>query len=391
MISFSCRCGHGFSVSDDQAGASLRCVDCGQLVEVPPLSDLQRPDLRGDTVPLPAVPAVGAQGTPDSVNPTTARSPSTLNLVLAFLHRNPALYSVMGLLLLCVTMICLSREFLAEQNLINIVRQVSINAILSVGMTVVILSGGIDLSVGAVLALSTTTVAGAMLAGVPIPVAIAMALGVGLLCGSINGLLVAYVRLPAIIVTLAMMEIPRGAALLYTKGYPLSNLPEAFAFWGRGQVLGVPTPILIMLAVFAVAYLVLNHYPVGRYIYGLGGNEEAVRLSGVRVERYKLLAYATSGLTAALGGVVLSSRLMSGVPVAGEGFELDAIATVVLGGASITGGRGHIFGTLVGALMLGVLNNGLNMMDVSPYAQRVLKGVIIVLAVYAGSSKRSER
>jgi ribose transport system permease protein len=308
----------------------------------------------------------------------------------ACLRRNPALYSVLGLALLCAVMACVSREFLAAQNLTNIARQVSINAILAVGMTVVILSGGIDLSVGAVLALSMTTVAAAMLAALPMPVAIVLALAVGLLCGSINGLLVAYVRLPAIIVTLAMMEIPRGAALLYTKGYPLSGLPGAFAFWGRGRILGVPTPILIMLAVFAVAYVVLNHYPVGRYLYGLGGNEEAVRLSGVRVERYKLLAYAVSGFTAALGGVVLSSRLMSGEPNAGQGFELDAIAAVVLGGATITGGRGHILGTLVGALMLGVLNNGLNLMEVSPHTQRVLKGVIIILAIYAGSAKSTD-
>ena len=308
----------------------------------------------------------------------------------ACLHRNPALYSVLGLALLCVAMACVSREFLAAQNLSNIARQVSINAMLAVGMSVVIFSGGIDLSVGAVLALSMTTVAGAMRSGLPVPLAIALALAVGLLCGSINGLLVAYVRLPAIIVTLAMMEIPRGAALLYTKGYPLSGLPEPFAFWGRGQALGVPTPILIMLALFATAYVVLNHYPVGRYLYGLGGNEEAVRLSGVRVERYKLLAYAASGFTAALGGVVLSSRLMSGQPNAGQGFELDAIAAVVLGGASITGGRGHILGTLVGALMLGVLDNGLNLMGVSPYMQRVLKGGIIILAIYAGSSKRAD-
>jgi ribose transport system permease protein len=309
---------------------------------------------------------------------------------VARLHRNPALYSVLGLALLCVVMACVSREFLSTQNLSNIARQVSINAILAVGMSVVIFSGGIDLSVGAVLALSMTTVAGAMLSGLPVPLAIGLALAVGLACGSINGLLVAYVRLPAIIVTLAMMEIPRGVALLYTKGYPLSGLPESFAFWGRGQALGVPTPILIMLALFAAAYVVLNHYPVGRYLYGLGGNEEAVRLSGVRVERYKLLAYAASGVTAALGGVVLSSRLMSGQPNAGQGFELDAIAAVVLGGASITGGRGHILGTLVGALMLGVLDNGLNLMGVSPYMQRVLKGVIIILAIYAGSSKRAD-
>jgi len=305
--------------------------------------------------------------------------------VASVFHHHPALYSLVGLVLLCVAMVFLSDEFLTTANLSNILRQVSINAIIAAGMTTVILAGGIDLSVGAVMALSMTAAAGAMLAGVPIPLAIFVALAIGLLCGAVNGMLVAYLGLPAIIVTLAMMEIPRGAALLYTKGYPLSGLPPGFSFWGRGQVLGVQTPIIAMLMVYGVGYVMLNHYPVGRYIYGIGGNEEAVRLSGVRVRRYKFLTYVISGLTAAISGVVLASRLMSGQPNAGEGFELDAIAATVLGGTSITGGRGHILGTLVGALMLGVLNNGLNLMEVSPYTQRVLKGVIIILAIYAGT------
>jgi ribose transport system permease protein len=329
---------------------------------------------------------------PVATSPDTAiPSVQTLRRFNGFLRQNPAAYSSIGLALLFVAMVCLSGDFLTAANLSNVLRQVSINAIIAAGMTVVILSGGIDLSVGAVMALSMTTAAGAMLAGVPVPLAILLALAAGALCGAVNGLLVAYVGLPAIIVTLAMMEIPRGAALLYTKGYPLSGLPAAFSFWGKGQILGVQTPIVVMLVVFGLAYVMLDHYPVGRYLYGIGGNEEAVRLSGVRVRRYRLLAYTLSGFTAAVSGVVLASRLMSGQPGAGEGFELDAIAAVVLGGTSITGGRGHILGTLVGALMLGVLNNGLNLMDVSPYAQRVLKGVIIVLAIYAGTNKRPDR
>jgi ribose transport system permease protein len=304
------------------------------------------------------------------------------------IDRYPLIYPLIGLVLLCVGMICVSREFLTPDNLSNVLRQVSINAILAAGMTIVILTGGIDLSVGAVMALAMTAAAGAMLAGLPPPVAVGLALLIGLLCGAINGVLIAYARLPAIIVTLAMMEIPRGAALLYSGGYPLSKLPESFAFWGRGQVLGIQMPVLIMGVVFAAAYLMLNRAPIGRCLYGLGGNAEAARLSGVPVQRVKLLAYTLSGLTAAISGVVLSSRLMSGQPNAGEGFELDAIAAVVLGGTSIAGGRGHIVGTLIGALMLGVLNNGLNLMEVSPYTQRVLKGVIIVLAIYAGTRKR---
>jgi ribose transport system permease protein len=315
---------------------------------------------------------------------------SKLQQVGDFFARTPVMYAVVGLVLLSTLMMFMSDKFLTFSNWSNILRQVSINGMIAVGMTIVILTGGIDLSVGAVMALSMTCVAGAMLSGVPIALAILMALIVGVLCGAVNGALVSYFRLPAIIVTLAMMEIPRGIALLYTGGYPLAKLPPAFAFWGQGQVLGLDTPIVIMLVVFLAAYLLLNQYPSGRYLYGIGGNEEAVRLSGIHVRQYKLLAYTLSGLTAALSGIVLSSRLMSGQPNAGIGFELDAIAAVVLGGTAITVGRGHIFGTLIGAVTLGVLNNGLNLMEVSPYTQRVIKGVIILLAIYASTVKRKD-
>jgi ribose transport system permease protein len=327
-----------------------------------------------------------------ATKPDTGKSVKTskLHQFTEFLARNPVMYSVIGLVVLSVIMMFVSDKFLTTANLSNVLRQVSINAIISVGMTIVILTGGIDLSVGAILALSMTTAAGAMLAGIPPVLAIAMALIVGILSGAINGVLVAYVGLPAIIVTLAMMEIPRGIALLYTGGYPMSGLPQSFAFWGRGNILGIETPIVIMLLVFLAAYLLLNKYPAGRYLYGIGGNEEAVRLSGIRMRHYKLLAYTLSGFTAALSGIVLCSRLMSGQPNAGVGFELDAIAAVVLGGTSIAGGRGHILGTLIGAVTLGVLNNGLNLMEVSPYTQRVVKGIIILLAIYASTVKRRD-
>lgn len=301
---------------------------------------------------------------------------------------NPSLLAFVGLILLCIAMTFVSDRFATWDNLQNVTRQVSINAIIAAGMTVVILTGGIDLSVGAVMALSMTFTASALLAELPIALAIAMGLATGAACGAINGLFVAYARLPAIIVTLAMMEIPRGLALLKTGGYPQSGLPSEFSWIGQGNLFGVQTPIVAMLAVFAVLYVMLTWFPVGRYIYGIGGNEEAVRLSGVRVERTKLLAYTLSGMTAAIAGVVLASRLMSGQPNAGIGFELDAIAAVVLGGTAIMGGRGSIVGTLIGALTLGVLNNGLNLMSVSPYTQKVLKGAIILLAIYAGSIKR---
>lgn len=282
----------------------------------------------------------------------------------------------------------ISDRFATLDNLSNVARQVSTNAIIAAGMTIVILIGGIDLSVGSVMALSMTMSSGAMLAGVPVSISVLIGLITGALFGSINGVLIAYLRLPAIIVTLATMEIPRGLALLHTGGYPQSGLPKEFASIGQGDLLGLQMPILIMLTVFSVLYILLNYFPTGRYFYGLGGNEEAVRLSGIRVERYKVLAYTISGFTAAMSGMVLSSRLMSGQPNAGIGFELDAIAAVVLGGTAIAGGRGSIVGTLIGAMTLGVLNNGLNLMSVSPYTQKVLKGVIILLAIYAGSMKR---
>jgi ribose transport system permease protein len=302
---------------------------------------------------------------------------------------NPTALAFIGFVALCVAMAFVSDRFCTWDNLSNVARQVSINAIIATGMTIVILTGGIDLSVGAVMTLSMTFSAGALLAGLPMPIAVLIGLGTGAAFGALNGTLIGYARLPAIIVTLATMEIPRGIALLYTGGYPQSGLPQSFAIFGRGEVLGLQIPILIMLVVFAGAFVLLKYFPAGRYFYGLGGNEEAVRLSGVRVERYKLLAYTLSGITAAISGLVLSSRLMSGQPNAGIGFELDAIAAVVLGGTAITGGRGSIVGTLIGAMTLGVLNNGLNLMSVSPYTQKVLKGVIILLAIYAGSFRRN--
>nr|WP_040261054.1 ribose ABC transporter permease [Pseudomonas massiliensis] len=302
--------------------------------------------------------------------------------------RSPAFYPFVGLLLVTTFMIFASDNFLTAANLENIVRQVSINAIIAVGMTCVILTAGIDLSVGPVMALSGTLSAGLLVAGVPAPLAIGAGLAVGAAFGLGNGILVAYLQMPPIIVTLATMGIARGLGLLYTDGYPISGLPEWFAFFGRGKVLGVQVPILIMLATYLLAWVMLQHTRIGRYLYAIGGNEEAVRLSGIRAARFKLLVYAISGFTAALAGLVLSSRLMSGQPNAGASFELDAIAAVVLGGASIAGGRGVILGTLVGAMLLGVLNNGLNMLGVSPYVQSVIKGAIILLAIFISRQRR---
>ncbi|QDH66333.1 ABC transporter permease [Pseudomonas azotoformans] len=305
-----------------------------------------------------------------------------LRLNLARLVRSPAFYPFVGLVVVTLVMILASDTFLTASNLSNIARQVSINAIIAVGMTCVILTGGIDLSVGPVMALSGTLTAGLMVAGLPPGLAIGVGMLIGVAFGIGNGLFVAYLHMPPIIVTLATMGIARGLGLMYTDGYPISGLPDWFAFFGRESVFGIQVPILIMLITYLAAYVLLQHTRIGRYIYAIGGNEEAVRLSGVRAARFKLLVYGISGLTAAIAGLVLTSRLMSGQPNAGVSFELDAIAAVVLGGASIAGGRGVIVGTLLGAMLLGVLNNGLNMLGVSPYVQSVIKGGIILLAIF---------
>lgn len=308
------------------------------------------------------------------------------------MFKTPEMLTLIGFFVLCIIFSVVSEEFLSLTNISNIIRQVSINGILAVGMTFVILTGGIDLSVGSVMALTGTIMAGMMInVGLPPLAAVLVGIILGAVIGYINGAFTAYARIPAIIVTLAMMEIARGAALLYTGGYPLSGLPASYSFIGQGYLFGViPMPAVIMIIVFVVAYIILNHLPLGRYIYAIGGNEEAVRLSGIKVKRIKASVYLISGITAGIAGAIMSSRLSSGQPMAGEGYELDAIAAVVLGGTSIAGGRGHIFGTLLGALLLGVLSNGLNLLGVSPYVQRVLKGAIIIGAIYYSSIRQKD-
>jgi len=307
---------------------------------------------------------------------------------LAAIRRSTVFYPLVGLVVVCVVMTFASDTFLSAGNITNILRQVSINAIIAVGMTLVILTGGIDLSVGAVMALSGTLAAGLMAGGINGGIGILVCLGVGLGFGLANGAFVAYAKMPPIIVTLATMGIARGLALIYTGGYPISGLPTWMRFFGAGSVLGVQTPIVVMIVVYVVGWVLLERTPFGRYVYAIGGNETATRLSGVRVSPTKLIVYGLSGLASAIAAVVLTSRLMSGQPGAGEGFELDAIAAVVLGGTSIAGGRGSLIGTLLGALLLGVLNNGLNMVGVNPYVQTVVKGGIILLAIYIGRERR---
>ncbi|AIV48688.1 branched-chain amino acid transport system / permease component family protein [Burkholderia pseudomallei] len=328
--------------------------------------------------------APSASCAPAAASPARATGPAR-----AALRRSTTFYPLVGLVAVCVAMVFASDSFLSAANLENVLRQVSINAIIGVGMTCVILTGGIDLSVGSVMALSGTLAAGLLVAGANGAAALAAGIGVGVALGAANGLFVAFAGMPPIIVTLATMGIARGLALIYTGGYPIDGLPDWVRFFGSGKVLGVQMPVLTMLAVYALAWLMLERMPFGRYVYAIGGNEHATRLSGVRVSRVKLAVYTFAGLTSALAALVLTGRLMSGQPNAGGGFELDAIAAVVMGGTSIAGGRGSIVGTLVGALLLGVLNNGLNMIGVNPYVQNVIKGAIILLAIYIGRERRT--
>ncbi len=300
---------------------------------------------------------------------------------------SPMFFPLLGFIAVFIIMSLVNDRFLDVSNIENVARQGSVIGIIAVGMSFAIFTGGIDLSVGPVMALSGTIMAGLMAAGWPAPVAIVAGLCVGSVFGAFNGFCVAFGRMPPIIVTLATMGAAHGLALLYTGGYPISGLPSWFAWFGRGSLAGIQVPILIMLLVYAAGYVVLHHTPFGRYVYAVGGNEEATRLTGIRVPRTKMLVYSISGLTAAIAGLVITARLMSGQPSIGEGFELDAIAAVVLGGAAISGGRGVVLGTLVGAMLLAMLNNGLNLMGVSSYLQDVIKGGIILLAVYIGRGR----
>jgi ribose/xylose/arabinose/galactoside ABC-type transport system permease subunit len=288
---------------------------------------------------------------------------------------------VLAFALLVVALSILSSSFLTVSNILNVARQVSINAIIAAGMTFVILTGGIDLSVGSVLAFSGAIIAGLLSTGRPVVLAILAGLTVGGLLGLVNGLIISRGKVQPFIATLAMLTIARGATLVYTDGRPITGLPDAFVWLGAGEVGQVPVPVIIMALVFALCYIVLTRTVLGRYVYAIGGNEEAARLSGVNVTFYKTLVYVISGVLSTTSAIILTARLNSAQPTAGSGFELDAIAAVVLGGTTLAGGEGGIGGTLLGAFIIGVLNNGLNLLNVSSFYQQVVKGVVILLAV----------
>jgi ribose transport system permease protein len=296
-----------------------------------------------------------------------------------------------GLVGLCLLLWILTPHFLTVSNLLNVLEQTSINAVIAVGMTFVILSGGIDLSVGSVLALSGVVLATLLHEGWPVLPAIAAGLAIGFGFGALNGIAIACGRLPPFIATLGMMSIARGCALLFTEGRPVSGFEQSFRSLATARILGIPAPVVITAAVYLVARFVLSSTRFGRYVYAMGGNEEATRLSGVNVRLHKTLVYGVSGLTSAIAAVLLTARLNSAQPIAGIMYELDAIAATVIGGTSLAGGEGGVGGTLIGALIMGVLRNGLNLLGVSSFLQQVVIGLVIVFAVLLDTVLKSRK
>ena len=296
---------------------------------------------------------------------------------------------LLGFIILVAIVSILNPSFLEPLNLLNLLRQVAINALIAFGMTFVILTGGIDLSVGSILALSSALIAGMIVSGIDPILAILIGCILGAVMGAINGLLITKGKMAPFIATLATMTIFRGLTLVYTDGNPITGLGENYAFqlFGRGYFLGIPVPAITMIIAFAVLWVILHKTSFGRKTYAIGGNEKAALISGIKVPRVKVMIYALAGLLSALAGAILTSRLNSAQPTAGTSYELDAIAAVVLGGTSLSGGRGLIVGTLIGALIIGTLNNGLNLLGVSSFFQMVVKGVVILVAVLIDRKK----
>jgi ribose transport system permease protein len=258
-------------------------------------------------------------------------------------------------------------------------------------MTFVIVSAGIDLSVGSLVAVAGVVLAGALHANMPLAVAIAASLATGFVFGLLNGLAITLGNLPPFIATLGMMSIARGCALLFTDGRPISGFDAAFRSIATGRVLGIPAPVIVTAGVFVVAQFVLAETRFGRYVYAIGGNEEATRLSGVNVRLHKTMVYGVSGLASAVAAVLLTARLNSAQPIAGIMYELDAIAATVIGGTSLMGGEGGLGGTIIGALIMGVLRNGLNLLGVSSFVQQIVIGLVIVIAVLVDTALKARK
>lgn len=290
---------------------------------------------------------------------------------------------LLALIVLAVLVTFMNPGFIARANLFNLLRQVSTNALIAFGMTFVIITGGIDLSVGSTLALTSALMAGLIASGTDPLLAMLLSLVLGLVLGAVNGLLITKGKMAPFIATLATMTIYRGLTLVYTDGNPITGIGESFIFKyvGRGYLFGIPFPILLMLISFVALYIILHKTTFGRKTFAIGGNEKASFIAGIKNDRIKIGVYAISGLMASLAGIIITSRLNSAQPTAGQAYEMDAIASVVLGGTSLSGGRGRIMGTLIGALIIGTLNNGMNLLGVSSFYQQVVKGIVIIIAV----------
>jgi len=286
---------------------------------------------------------------------------------------------IIALMVLVITMSLMTDRFLKISNLFNILTQVSINGVLAAGMTFVIISGGIDLSVGSVLAIVGVVFA---LAKSNLVLALIASVALGMIIGFANGLIITKFDIQPFIVTLASMTILRGITYIVTNGSPISGLPKSFQFIGGGMIAElIPVPVMILIVIYFVCHIVLNKTKLGRYIYAIGDNEEATKNSGIDVKTYKTTAYIISGVTAAISAIILTSRLNSAQPNAGLSYELDAVAAVAIGGTSLAGGSGQISGTFLGVLILGVISNGLNLLNISAFYQQVIKGLIILAAV----------
>ncbi|QZY56040.1 ABC transporter permease [Crassaminicella profunda] len=299
-----------------------------------------------------------------------------------------------------ILMSILSPAFLRVGNLLNVIRQISVIGLIACGVTMIIITTGIDLSSGSVLALAAVVAASFAQKSdwasrmypnidVPVIVPILLGLGVGALCGLICGVIIAKTKIPPFISTLGMMIVARGAALIYSNGRPISSLKDSYNFIGQGKILGVPLPIIILAVVAIITHVLLTNTKFGKYVYAIGGNENAAVVSGINVDKYKVMIYTYAGMLSGMSGIVLSSRISSGQPGLGLAYELDAIASAVIGGTSLNGGIGKISGTIIGALIIGVLNNGLDLLNVSAYWQQIVKGVIIVGAVILDERKNS--
>jgi ribose transport system permease protein len=296
---------------------------------------------------------------------------------------------LLALVLLFIVITVLNPSFMEPNNILNLLRQTSINALIAFGMTFIILTGGIDLSVGSILALSSALMAGMMVSGLDPILAILVGILLGAIMGVINGILVSKGKMAPFIVTLATMTIFRGLTLVYTDGKPITGIGDSvmFQMLGRGYFLGVPVPAVVMIIAFMILWFLLHKTSFGRKTYAIGGNERASRISGIKVDRVKVAIYGLAGTMAAIAGAILTSRLNSAQPTAGQSYEMDAIAAVVLGGTSLSGGKGRLFGTLVGVLIIGTLNNGMNLLGVSSFYQQVVKGAVILIAVLLDRKK----